>query len=101
MEGMTCLDLSVNPIKRGWEHVRPLRQLREVDLRSCGLTVLPEALEGMERMTSLVLGGNPIKSGWEHLRPLTRLQKLSAAVDEENVPEALKALKTLTIVHAS
>ena len=98
MESVTSLNLNENLIMRGWERLRPLRQLRELDILGCGLTEVPAALASMESLTLLNLSRNQIEYGWEHLRPLTRLQKLYAAVDEESMPDALKALTNVTTV---
>ena len=92
MESVTRLNLNGNSIERGWERLGPQPQLRELDLSYCNLTQVPAVLADMESVTSLRLCSNPIERGWEHLRPLARLQKLITAVDEDNVPEARKAL---------
>ena len=52
----------------------------------------------MESLTSLDLSNNRIERGWQHLSPLTRLQKLRASVNKRNMPEALQALKNMTIL---
>ena len=73
---MTSLALSGNHIESGWEHLRLLHQLRELDLSVCDLVELPEALEHMERTGRLKLGRNPIQRGWEQLRPLHQLREV-------------------------
>ena len=79
MESVASLELSGNPIERGWERLRSLRQLRELDLRNCDLTELPPALAGMESMTRLGLRLNPIEHGWERLRTLRQMGELNPA----------------------
>ena len=76
MESVASLKLSGNTIRSGWERLRSLHQLRELELVDCGLTEVLEALAGMESMTSLNMSGNPIKNGWERLRSLRRLREV-------------------------
>ena len=68
--------LSGNPTESGWERLRLLPQLWELDLWDCMLTELPEALAGTDSVTRLALNVNPIDRGWEHLSSLRQLRVL-------------------------
>ncbi|KAL4434157.1 hypothetical protein ABPG75_000598 [Micractinium tetrahymenae] len=65
-------------ISAGWEHLRPLRLLANLDLAACRRPplALPEDLSTLTALTRLDVRRNPgLTGGWQHLAPLTRLRE--------------------------
>lgn len=99
LTALTRLDLAANQrltggTAAGWQHLRPLRQLRELSAACCGLQQLPPDFSALTALTRLSLASNDgLKGGWEHLQPLQQLADLS--LDNcglREVPEGLSHL---------
>lgn len=60
----------------GWERLRPLAALQDLDLSYTALQEVPAVLTTLSALTRLALRGNPLRRGLRRLGTLTRLRDL-------------------------
>ena len=59
------LDLIMNDLAGGWQHLDGMQQLAHLSLMCCRMMAVPPVFSQLRAVTSLSMVGNPIVSGWQ------------------------------------